>query len=304
MSPTLDDPADLDERERTALETLLKRLGDDEFVLAERYTEWQVRAPSLESDLALANNAQDELGHARLWYDVLADLGFEERDLVYERDPEDFRHSTLVERPFAEGDWADAVLRSYCYDVAEDLRLGALEDSSHPKVADRVGKIRSEEEYHREHAQNWLDRLADGEEGHERLQDALDRLFPHALTLFEPCAPPRGASASGDEPRAVDVEADIVDLGLRDTTLEELGEEWLSIVVPYLESLDLTVPASGRSDADTDEFEFEVTREMLPEARGRDGSHTDAWFDLYDEFTHTYRDLGRSDTTKIMDTPE
>ncbi|WP_265109827.1 1,2-phenylacetyl-CoA epoxidase subunit PaaC [Halosolutus halophilus] len=289
MSTTLDDPTDLDERERTALETLLKRLGDDEFVLAERYTEWQVRAPSLESDLALANNAQDELGHARLWYDVLADLGFEERDLVYERDPEDFRHSTLVELPFEEGDWADAVLRSYLYDVAEDLRLEALEDSSHPKIADRVGKIRSEEEYHREHAQNWLDRLADGEEGHERLQDALDRLFPHALTLFEPVDP--------------DIEADIVDLGLRDATLEELGEEWLSIVVPYLESLDLVVPASGQRDAD-DEFEFAVTREMLPEARGRDGSHTDAWFDLYDEFTHTYRDLGRSDTTKIMDEPE
>ncbi|PSP41242.1 phenylacetate-CoA oxygenase subunit PaaI, partial [Halobacteriales archaeon QH_2_66_30] len=64
------DPDDLDERERTALEHLCKRLGDDEFVLAERYTEWQVRSPSLESDLALSNIAQDELGHARLWYDV------------------------------------------------------------------------------------------------------------------------------------------------------------------------------------------------------------------------------------------
>ncbi|MFW6449399.1 MAG: Phenylacetic acid catabolic protein, partial [Halobacteriota archaeon] len=62
-----DEPEALDDLERHALETLMVRLGDDEFVLAERYTEWQVRAPSLESDLALSNIAQDELGHARLW---------------------------------------------------------------------------------------------------------------------------------------------------------------------------------------------------------------------------------------------
>ena len=283
-----DDPDDLDTRERDALETLLKRLADDEFVLAERYTEWQVRAPTLESDLALSNIAQDELGHARLWYDVLMDLGYEQKELLYERDPETFRHSTLVELPFEEGDWADAVLRSYLYDAAEKLRLEALEESTYPKIADRVGKIQSEESYHLEHAQSWLERLADGDEGHERLQDALDRLFPYALTLFEPV----------DR----EVESNIVDLGLRDATLEEMGEEWLSNVVPYLESLDLDVPESGQ--VDDDEFEFEVTQEMLPEERGRDGSHTDAWVDLYEEFTHTYRELGRSETTKIMEKPK
>ncbi|EMA41613.1 1,2-phenylacetyl-CoA epoxidase subunit PaaC [Halobiforma nitratireducens] len=287
-----DDPDTLEGRERRALETLVTRLADDQFVLAERYTEWQVRAPTLESDLALANNAQDELGHARLWYDVLEDIGLDEQDLVYERDPDDFRHSTLVERPFEEGDWADVVLRSYFYDAAEAVRLAALEDSAHPKIADRVGKIRSEEEYHLEHAQNWLERLADGEseggdeDGHERLQNALDRLFPHALTLFEPVDPER--------------EADIVELGLRDATLEELGEEWLSIVLPYLESLGLVVPV----DIDEDDPEFTVTDDLLPDERGRDGTHTDAWYDLYDEFTHTYRELERSEPTKLMDTPQ
>lgn len=277
------DPQELDARERTALETLLKRLGDDEFVFAERYTEWQVRAPSLESDIALANNAQDELGHARLWYDILLDLDYEEREILYERSPEEFRHSTLVELPFEEGGWADAILRHYLYDAAERLRLEALEGSSHPKIADRVGKIQSEERYHLEHAQNWMERLADDGAGTKRLQDALDRLFPHALTLFIPVDP--------------DIEDDIVDLGLRTATLEELGEEWLSIVVPFLDSLDLAVPADSEEG-------FEVADEMLPDQRGRDGSHTDDWFDLYDEFTHTYRKLGRSETTAIMERPE
>jgi ring-1,2-phenylacetyl-CoA epoxidase subunit PaaC len=279
------DPEDLDERERTALEHLCKRLGDDEFVLAERYTEWQVRSPSLESDLALSNIAQDELGHARLWYDVLDDVGLDEEELVYERDPAIFRHSTLVEQPFPEGDWADAILRSYLYDVAEKLRLEALEESTHPKIADRVGKIQGEEEYHLEHAENWLERLADGDDGTARLQDALDRLFPHALTLFEPTDP--------------DVEDDIVELGLRTATLQDMGEEWLSIVIPFLESLDLTVPEGGLAEADG----YAVTEEMLPAVRGRDGSHGEAWDELFEDLTNTYRELERDRPTKIMEQP-
>ncbi len=287
MAGEIDRPDDLDADERDALEALLLTLADDEFVLAERYTEWQVRAPTLESDLALSNNAQDELGHARLWYDVLEDLGYEEHELVYERDPEAWRHATLVELEFPEGDWADAIVRHYLYDVAEQLRLEALEESSYAKIAGRVGKIQSEERYHLEHAQNWMERLAN-EEGHDRLQAAVDRLFPHALTLFVPV----------DE----ELEETIVEAGFRTRTVEELGEEWLSVVVPFLESLDLEVPAA--EVVHFDEVDFEVTDESLPDERGRDGTHTEDWDDLYEDFTNTYRELGRSEATKIMQKPE
>ncbi len=292
-------PADLDDDEREAVELLLFRLADDEFVLAERYTEWQVRSPTLESDLAVANVAQDELGHARLWYDLLEDFGYEEQDLIWERPPGEWRHSTLAELPWPEGGWADAVVRGYLYDVAEDLRLAALEDSSYGRIRDRVGKVRGEEDYHLEHAQNWLERLTeeeDGEEprssdgasgqgpranGRQRVQDAVDRQFAHALTLFEPADP--------------DLEERIDDLGLRTTPLPELGEAWLERVVPFLESLGVDTPMSGRED---------VTADALPDAVGRDGEHTDDWFDLYEEFTHTYDQVDLGDPVKIMDDPD
>lgn len=285
---SIDSPSELDEDQAEALEALLQTLADDEFVMAERLTEWQVRSPSLESDLALSNNAQDELGHARLWYDVLEDLGYEEHELIYEREPDRWRHSTLVEQPFADGDWADAILRHFLYDVAEHLRLEALADSSYAKIAGRVGKIQDEEEFHRDHAESWMERLADGEDGSERLQDAVDALFPHALTLFEPAD--------------VEVEATIVEAGFRTASVDELREEWLSIVVPYLDDLGLETPASGSIHAD--HVDFEVTDEVLPDAIGRDGSHTESWDDLRAEFTNTYRELGRSSATKIMGKPE
>jgi ring-1,2-phenylacetyl-CoA epoxidase subunit PaaC len=267
---------DLDDREEAALRALLLRLADDELVLGERYVEWQVHAPTLESDLALSNIAQDEFGHARLYYDLVEEFGFDEPDLIWERDPGEFTHATLVELPWSEGEWSDAILRGYLYDVAEKLRLDAVEESSYAPLADRVGKVRDEERYHLEHAQNWLERLTDDEPGRRRVQSALDRLFPYALTLFEP---------TNEE-----TEAAIEEFGFRTASLAEMREQWLDEVVPYLESLDIDVPEPDEGEQ--------------PDAVGRDGSHTDAWFDLHDEMTQTYRELGRSDVTRIMEDPE
>lgn len=271
----LDGPGDLTDDQREALSALLYRLADDELVLAERYTEWAVHAPTLESDLSIANIAQDELGHGRLWYDLLMDFGEDERSLIFERDPATFRHATLCELPFADGDWADTVVRSYLYDVAEEIRLDALTGTSYYPLADRVGKVLKEERYHREHAQNWLERLTAGEDGMERTQAALDRLFPYALTLFEP-------SEHEDE---------IVEFGFQTRSLDDMREEWLDVTIPYLESLGLDVPMDPEDDA----------ADLLPDRIGRDGDHTDHWAQLHDEMTNTYRELGRPEPEKIMD---
>jgi ring-1,2-phenylacetyl-CoA epoxidase subunit PaaC len=283
---SLDSPDDLDDEQREAVKDLLLRLADDELVLAERYTEWQVRAPTLESDISLANIAQDELGHARLWYNVVETFGYDETDLIWERDAEDFRHSTLVELPFEEGDWADAVVRSYLYDVAEDIQLRALEDSTYAPIRDRVGKVLGEEDYHLEFAESWMEHLAADDEAREKLQDALDRLYPYALTLFEP----------SDE----DIEETIMELGLRDEELVGLRDEWYDRVSSYLESIGLEVPGLDLPE----QYDIHVSPDQLPEHVGRDGNHTDDWEALLDEMTNTYEELGRDYATRIMDDDE
>lgn len=259
---------DLEGEAKEAFEALLYRMADDEYVLAERYIEWQIYAPTLESDLALANIAQDEFGHARLWYDLAQEMGKTEAEVLWEKPADEWRHSTLVELPFEVGDWADPMVRSYLYDTAERLRMEALTDSSVAPVVDRVEKILAEERYHTEHAQSWLERLARGggaeggtEESHQKVQEAVDRLFPYALTLF----------AEGPH------EETIVAEGFRTETLDDMRTEWLETVIPYLESLDLTVP-----DPDSTEKVAE---------KGRDGSHTEHWQPLLDDFTKTYREF-------------
>ncbi len=271
------DPRDLSERERAAVVAELETLADDQFVVAERYIDWQTRGPTLEADIAVANIAQDEYGHARLWYDLLEDLGRAEEELIWERDPDAFRHATLLELDYGKGDWADCVLRGYLYDTFESLHLESLDGSTYPRIADRLGKVRGEENYHLEHTESWLDRLtedvAPGDEALVRLQDALDRLYPHALTMFEP----------------TEEEEAILDLGVRSTPLAELREDWLAVTTPFLAGLGLDVPEP-----------------RLPESgvRGRDGSHTDDWRGLYDEFTYTYEMLGREPAKLMVDPDE
>jgi ring-1,2-phenylacetyl-CoA epoxidase subunit PaaC len=85
-----------------------------------------------------------------------------------------------------------------------------------------VRKVLSEERYHREHAGNWLERLTAGAEGRERVQSAADRLFPHALALFEPVG---------------ESDADVDALGLRTESLDSMREQWLDTVLPFLSSL-------------------------------------------------------------------
>lgn len=266
-------PAELDDDEREAVETLLLRLADDEFVVGDRYTDWQVRSPTLESDLALSNIAQDEIGHARLWYDLLEDFGHTEADLIWQRPAGDFTHATLCELAFDGGDWADVILRSYLYDAAEAIRLEALVGSSYPRIRDRVEKVRGEEEYHVQHGRRWLERLAESEDGRERVQAAVDRLLPYGLTLFE----------ATDET----LEARIDELGLRTETLSEMREAWLETVTTFLESLD-----------------FEVSEPSLPAAIGRDGGHTEDWADQHDEITRAFRELGRTEVRRIMKDPD
>ena len=286
MTERYDTVEELDADATAAFRELMYRLADDEYVIAERDIEWQIYAPTLESDLALANIAQDELGHARLWYEVLKDFGYDETDLIWERDADDFTHSTLVEQPFAEGDWADAIVRAYLYDVAEDIRLHALQHSTFGPIRDRVGKVLGEEDYHLEYATNWLERLAADDEGRENIQDAVDRLYPYALTLFEPT----------DE----EVEATIVESGLRGEDLVELRDTWHDRVGDFFESIGIEVPGMDLPD----QYDVHISPNELPEHLGRDGDHTEHWASLLDEMTEAYDELGRDYATHIMDGDE
>lgn len=159
-------------------EQALLAIADDELVLGWRDSEWTGIAPVLEEDVAFSSIAQNEIGHARAIYQLLA----EDADaLAFDRAPEEYRCSPFVELRFVP-DWARTIARRVLYEAADEIRLRALMASKDEAVAGLAAKIDREEVYHRMHAEMWHDRLR----GEPRYNEALSTLWPYALGLVEP----------------------------------------------------------------------------------------------------------------------
>jgi ring-1,2-phenylacetyl-CoA epoxidase subunit PaaC len=205
----------------------LLALADDELILAHRNSEWIGHAPILEEDIALANIAQDELGHANIWYELHQTLtGDDPDELAFFREASQFRNVQLVELPC--GDWAFTMLRQYLFDAYELLLLDKLQHSRYQPLAEASAKIRNEEIYHLRHTSSWIKRLGLGtEESNRRTQAALDELWPYAQQLFVPLP---------DESILVD-EKIVPDLAV-------LHERWLERVRPFLTAAHLTIPSN------------------------------------------------------------
>jgi ring-1,2-phenylacetyl-CoA epoxidase subunit PaaC len=156
-------------------EQALLGLADDELVLGWRESEWTGIAPLLEEDVAFSSIAQNEIGHARAVYSLLA----EDPDaLAFDRKPEEYRCAPLVELHLLE--WGHTIARRWLYEVADEIRIAALKDDSDPGVAGLAAKIDREEAYHRMHAEMWHDRLRD----EPRFTSAVEELWPYALGIL------------------------------------------------------------------------------------------------------------------------
>jgi len=203
----------------------LLAMADDELVLAHRNSEWAGHGPILEEDIAFANIALDEMGHAAIWYGLRGALTGEDADrLVFFRDAGEYRNVQLVELP--RGDWAFSMMRQYLFDAAEGVRLAHLAASRHAPLAAAAAKIATEERYHLRHTSLWVRRLGLGTaESGARMQIALDALWPYAGQLFAPL--PGDAALIGAEV-------------IPDPAL--LRREWEGRARPFLTECGLAVP--------------------------------------------------------------
>lgn len=175
---------------RRALAEALLALADDEMILAHRDSEWSGHAPILEEDIAFANIALDEMGHAQLWYRLVAELRDKDPErlpdrLVFRRPASAFRNVRLVELP--KGDWAFTIVRQHLFDSIELARLARLAQVGHAPLAQTAAKILNEERYHDRHTRAWMRRLAQGtDESRARIRSALDLAWPKTAQLFLP----------------------------------------------------------------------------------------------------------------------
>jgi 1,2-phenylacetyl-CoA epoxidase catalytic subunit len=139
----------------TAMASLVASLADNKAALGRRYADWAVSAPTLESAVAAAAMAQDELGHARSTYPVLKALGTE-TDEVSGGD----RHMALLDSDLP--DWNAFIAANLLVDGVLTTFVAACVGSSVELMAARAKKILLEAGSHRVLGEAWAKRLCRG----------------------------------------------------------------------------------------------------------------------------------------------
>lgn len=216
----------------TLLFEYLLRLGDTDLVLAQRLGEWVGHGPVLEEDIALANVGLDLLGQARLWLCYAGEVearfagrGRSEDELAFLRDGNAFRNLQLAEQP--NGDYAATTARQFYFDCAHHLLMEGLARSADERMAAIAAKAVKETQYHVERSADWIVRLGDGtDESHERMQRAVDDLWPFTGEMFAPD----------------DVDATLVEAGLVPDAAA-LHAPWRETVAAVLDDATLAMPA-------------------------------------------------------------
>jgi len=200
-------------------------LGDDALMLAQRLGHWISRAPEMEEDVALANIAQDQLGHARFLLSYAGSAWDQtEDDLAYFRTEEQFRSCRLVEQE--NGDFGQTIARQLIFSLYQYELFTRLMDSADETLASVAAKAVKEVTYHVDHAAQWTLRLGDGtDESHRRMQEGLYYMWPYVDELFN------------DD----DLLRDLSERGIA-VLPSTLRESFDARIKPILEQATLTVP--------------------------------------------------------------
>jgi len=208
---------------------LIARLADNKYFLGRRYAEWCSSAPTLESSVAAAAMAQDELGHARALYPVLRTLA---PDAGPEVDPETRAHfHNLAFLDGAFDGWQDFVAANFLVDTALTVIFEAGQGSSFEPLAGRSRKVLQEERTHALHGEAWVRRLARaGDEVRAALEASLRRAWAETLCWFGP----RG---KGDP---------LAEAGVLDAAPDELRERFLAKVAPTIAAAKLALPVKKK----------------------------------------------------------
>jgi ring-1,2-phenylacetyl-CoA epoxidase subunit PaaA len=209
-------------------------------VLPER--EWIMRAPTLKRKLALTAKVQDEVGHAQLLYRVAEDLGKPREQMMQDLLDGKTKFHNVFHYPTKS--WGDVGIIAWLVDAAAIVAQQALRDSSYGPYSRTMKKICWEESVHIMHGRDVVVTLVNGTPAQRDLvQEALDRWWGPLMQMHGPRSD-----------RAKDRD---LFWRIKAKTSEELRQEFLSIYVPRILELGLTIPDPElRFDDDAGEWRY------------------------------------------------
>jgi phenylacetate-CoA oxygenase PaaI subunit len=203
---------------------LIARLADNKYFLGRYFAEWCSGAPTLESAVASAAMAQDELGQARALYPLLRAIQPEAGEENVPESRTVFSNLSSLDEPFPA--WEDFVAANVLIDGALTTVFAAATASSFEPLAARARKVLQEERTHAMHGAAWTRRLArEGGAMRSACQQAFTRIFAETLCWFGP---------EGDDTLYV--------TQVLDATPDELRTRFLANLAPELEAEQLELP--------------------------------------------------------------
>lgn len=208
----------------------LLRVGDDSLILGHRLSEWCGHGPILEEDIAMTNISLDLIGQATSLLEYAGKVegnGRTADDLAFLRFDKDYRNCLLVEQP--NDDFGVTMLRQFFFDAYRKPLFEQLTKSSDEQLAAIAEKSLKETKYHLKHSSEWVIRLGDGtDESHQKMQDALDKLWRYTDELFY---------------------TDEVDQELESTgvvfSISAVKDSWSNTINNVLSEATLTIPANN-----------------------------------------------------------
>jgi len=217
--------------DNAALFALLSSLADNKQAIGRRYAYWCNGAPALEAAVAAAAMTQDELGHARTLYPLLADFTQGQADLQQVEPITRSLHYHLAALDTDFAGWSDFVATNFLLDTALTTFFEAAQQSSYEPLRQRSRKVVQEERIHFMHAEGWVRRLAKaGGAVRAALIVALQHLWDETLCWFGP----------NDDPAMLRLSRE----GIIDGTPDAFRSRYLHKIMPVLNELDITMPVT------------------------------------------------------------
>jgi ring-1,2-phenylacetyl-CoA epoxidase subunit PaaA len=222
----------------TGIRRILTVSADTELISAPAYLRAAQHAPALNNFGSAVSIIQDELAHAHIGYRLLADLGVPQDELIYEREPGAFKYPYAFDVPL--DSWSEMVLANALYDQAGFVLLSDVHRSSTFGPWKRaLAKVDKEETFHLRHGRTWVKKLCADPADKAALQASLDWMFILTLEWF---GLPDARKTHGIQ----------LEYGFKGMSNDELRQEWMAAVVPFMDEVGLSVPA--HHDADRDRY--------------------------------------------------
>jgi ring-1,2-phenylacetyl-CoA epoxidase subunit PaaA len=155
----LESPDEMTEGYRKALIVQLLVQADTELMSAPAYWMAAQDAPSTNTMVSAVAIIQDELAHANIAYRILEDMGLDKEQLIYGREPHEFKHPYGFDQPLES--WAELVTANGFFDRAGITLLSdVFRNTSYGPLKRALVKVDLEETFHLRHGEVWMKRLA------------------------------------------------------------------------------------------------------------------------------------------------